>query len=222
MKKTASFLLSLLMFVCLFGNVVADEDFQLHNGIVFGDTLEIVKSKEEGTLTIQSGSVDKINNVWFDGTIAGMDASVRFDFNEETGFLTDMLYDFKRSSYKDSIDSDYTKLYNSLSRKYGTPLGNTGGSLYVITGEAINNFATTVALYKYLLKGDGDVRDYDEWIVKSNGYNVKIDLVSYYYRDKDYNYYYANNVSYHYYTDEDLIDALNEKQEENDAMDNDL
>ena len=58
--------------------------------------------------------------------------------------------------------------------------------------------------------------------MKSNGYNVKIDLVSYYYRDKDYNYYYENVVSYHYYTDEDLIDAINEKQEENDAIDNDL
>ena len=33
-----------------------------------------------------------------EGTIAGMDGSVRFDFDEETGKLTDMLYDFDSKS----------------------------------------------------------------------------------------------------------------------------
>ena len=82
-----------LVFILLFVSYTAfAEEFTLRNGIVFGDTLEAVKQKE--TLTIQSDSEDKTNNVWFDGTIAGMDGSVRFDFNEDSGKLTDMLYSF--------------------------------------------------------------------------------------------------------------------------------
>ena len=53
-------------------------------------------------------------------------------------------------------------------------------------------------------------------------YKVKIDLVSYYYRDSDYNYSYGNLVSYHYYTDDDYDNAVQEKMEENAAVDNDL
>ena len=41
-------------------------------------------------------------------------------------------------------------------------------------------------------------------------------------RDKDYDYTYYNNISYHYYTDEDYLNALQEKQDENAAIDNDL
>jgi len=219
MKKFLSILIVLSL--CIIGSSMADnEEFQLRNGIVFGETLEVVKQKE--TLSIQSSSADKTNKVWFDGTIAGMDGSVRFDFDEETGKLTDMLYSFESSSSKDSIDSDYSKLKSSLVRKYGSPLGNTGGSLHIITGPAIEYAGIVIALSRYLANGGGDFRDYDEWIIKCNGYNVKIDLVSYYTRSKDYDYSYANMISYHYYTDDDYLEALREKQEENDAIDNDL
>ena len=219
MKK----IISLLLISIILGNCAvsfAEEEFQLRNGIQFGDTLEEVKQKE--TLTIQSSSADKTNNVWFDGTIAGMKGSVRYDFDEETGKLTDMMYDFDSTSDRDSIDNNYSTLQKSLTRKYGNPIGNTGGNLELITGPAIENAAMAIALYRYLLSGGGDFRDYDEWIVKSNGYNVKIDLVCYYVRDKSYDYTYYNVVSYHYYTDEDYLNAIQEKIDENAAIDNDL
>ena len=221
MRKSLVLLLALVLLMFISVNAFSENDFQLHNGVLFGDTLETVKAKEEGTLTIQSDSEEKTDKVWFDGTIAGMEGSVRFDFDEKTNTLTDMLYSFDSSSNKDSIDNQYSKLRDSLIRKYGTPLGNTGGTLHAITGTAIEYAATLILLYQYI-EGDGDLRDYDEWIVDSNGYHVKIDLVSVYYRTKNYDYTYLNSLSYHYYTDEDLINYLNEKQAENDIIDNDL
>lgn len=210
----------IVMVSMLFSQFALAEEFSLRNGIVFGDTLDEVKQKE--TLPIESSSEDKTDKVWFEGTIAGMEGSVRFDFDEETGKLTDMLYSFDSKSDRDFIDSDYSTLYKSLNRKYGTPLGNTSGSLYIITGPAIENAATIIALYKYLLEGTGDFRDYDEWVVEADGYKVKIDLVSYYVRDSDYKYSYYNAVSYHYFTDDDYTAAIEGKLEENAAVDNDL
>ena len=219
MKRIVTIIMAVVL--CSIGTGLAEsKDFQLRNGITFGDSLNTVKQKETGT--IQSGSVEKTDGVWFDATIAGMDGSIRYDFDEETGKLTDMLYDFSSSSSKDSVDNDYSKLKNSLVRKYGSPLGNTGGSLHLITGPAVENAATIISLYRYLIEGTGDFRDYDEWIVSCDGYNVKIDLVSYYTRSKDYKYSYGNKISYHYYTDDDYLNALKEKQEEIEAIDNDL
>jgi len=218
MKRVTSLVLvCILLFGCLSGAIA--EDFQLRNGIQFGDDLETVKSKE--TLTIQDGSTDKTNKVWFDGKIAGIEGSVRYDFDEETGKLIEMLYIFDETTSKDTVDSNYTTLYQSLVRKYGNPLGNTGGSIYTIIGSVFEYWA----LHKWLtelLDGKNDYRDYDEWIVNCDGYNVKIDLVSWYDRDSSFNYTYTNGISYHYYTDEDLLNKIQEKMDENAAVDSDL
>lgn len=219
MRKYISILLTIsILTVCVIGTACA-EDFQLRNGILFGDTLEIIKQKE--TLPFKSITDDNLK-AWFgNGKISGIDGQVRFDFDEETGKMKEMLYAFDTTDNKEFVDSDYEKLKNGLLRKYGTPLGNTGGKINLITGEAFDYAALLIYLYQYI-KGDGDFRDYEEWIVKCDGYNVKIDLVSYYYRDKDYNYTYQNLISYHYYTDEDALNAIQQKQEENDTVDSDL
>ena len=127
MKRIITIMLAFILLMSCFNAAVAEE-FQLRNGIHFGDDLDTVKSKE--TLTIQSSSVEKDNNVWFEGKIAGMDGDIRFDFDEETGKLIDVLYVFDSKTNKDSVDSDYSTLYKGLVRKNGTPLGNTGGTIY--------------------------------------------------------------------------------------------
>ena len=218
MKRIISIaLVCILFFGCI--NVAVVEEFQLRNGIHFGDDLETVKCKE--TLTIQNSSKEETNNVWFDGKIAGIQGSVRYDFDEETGKLIEMQYTFNSRSIKDTVDSEYSTLYQSLVRKYGNPLGNTGGSLNLITGSAITDSATLIVLFQ-MIGGTGDFRDYDEWIVNCGSYNVKIDLISYYVRTKDYDYTYGNMISYHYYTDTDYLNAIQEKLDENAVVDNDL
>lgn len=207
------------MILCLAGSALAEnEDFQLRNGIVFGDTLDIVKEKE----TLTDLTRENESNLQYKGTIAGIDGSVEYYFDEENGKLVDMVYTFESYDSKDLMNSDYSKLSNSLLRKYGTSLGNTGGDLYLVTGKAFEKFGAFVGMYIYLLKGNGDYVDYDEWIIKCGDYNVKIDLVSAYARDKSYNYFYKINLSYHYYTDADYMDEVQKKQEENAAVDNDL
>lgn len=217
MKKIMILLLvTMLFFTC---QHVFAEDFTLRNGIVFGDSFEKVKEKE--TLSFSSEEDDK-SELEYKGKIAGIDGRVIYYFDEETGKLTDMIYKFDSETSKDPIDSDYSKLYSSLVRKYGTPLSNTGGSLHLITGKAIESGAGYIGLYKYLLSGDGDYRDYDEWIVETDEGSVKIDLFSFYVRSKNYDYYFYNYLSYHYFSSDELINALQEKQDENTAIDNDL
>ena len=172
-------------------------------------------------MTIQDDSKDKTNNIWFSGKIAGIQGSVRYTFDEESNGLIDMQYSFDSKTNKDFIDADYSTLYKSLVRKYGNPLGNTGGSFNLITGSAYDDSLLYIAFYM-LLDGAGDLRDYDEWIVNCDGYNVKIDLISYYVRNKNFDYTYHNKLSYHYFTDQDRLNALNDKLEENATVDNDL
>ena len=218
MKKFVPLLILSFVLICLVGNAIGDE-FQLRNGINFGDTLDVIKQKE--TMDFESVTDDN-TMAWFKGgKIGGIDGQVRFGFKDGTGKLTDMLYAFDKKEEKDYVDSEYSKLKNSLVRKYGDAIGNSGGSLHIITGDAFDYSATIIMLYQYI-KGAGDFRDYDEWVVYCDDYNVKIDLVSYYYRTKDYDYSYQNLISYHYFTNNDYLDAIKEKQDENDAIDNDL
>ena len=68
----------------------------------------------------------------------------------------------------------------------------------------------------------GDYTDYDEWVIDTDNYNVKIDMVSYYYRDNSYNYMYMVDVSYKMFTDDEYAEALREKQGEREEVDNDF
>ena len=63
--------------------------------------------------------------------------------------------------------------------------------------------------------------DYDEWVVDTDTYHVKIDMTSYYLRTSA-DTLYLVDVSYQKYTDEDFENALAAKQNERDTVDNDL
>ena len=69
---------------------------------------------------------------------------------------------------------------------------------------------------------DGDYYDYDEWTIDTDSYHVKIDLISYYYRDDDYEYYYYVNLSYYMFTDEEYNAEIDKKVEEQGEVDDDL
>lgn len=213
MKKTVAAVMALIMVLCLGANALAEKEFPLHNGILFGDSLDTVKAKEEGKVTIQDGSKEKTNKVWFSGTIAGAKGSVRFDFDESTGGLTDMLYTFNDMPTTKECDARYNELRDGLIRKYGDPIGNTGGTIEVVTGLAFEYAATLMNLYESMKIGTGDLRSYDEWIIDCDGYFVKIDLVSYYIKASDTDY--KVNLSYHYYTGE-------QNQNKQDLVDKDL
>ena len=195
MKKMVCFALALVLSLSV-ATVLADGDFVLRSGILFGDTLETVHAKET-TLTIEDGSVGKTNKVWFAGVISGYNGSARFDFDQTTGGLTDMLYSFESFSTMDQSNSQYEVLRAGLIRKYGQPLNNPEGTYHAVKGLSFEHSQILIDLWKQLGEGQGkgDVNYYDEWIVECDGYNVKIDLVNYYYGVRG-TYYYSVDLSY--------------------------
>ena len=215
-KRVLSVVLVLVIVLGCVGSAIG-EDFKLRNGILFGDTIETIVEKET-TLTRESEDSN-----WFKGKIAGYsNAECSFLFDDD-GKMYDMTYTFGSScTSRDSMNDVYTTLYQSLVRQYGTPLGNTGGSCHLITGNAIDRMGLFVYLFGGIDGYSGDYVDYGEWIVDCDDYHVKIDLISYYYRNSDYDYSYFCDLSYHRYTDADYNAAVKEKQGEREEVDSDL
>ena len=216
MKRFISALLALILCLCVSGYSIADDEFTLRNGIKFGDTMDDILVKET-TLERTSETSNE-----FKGKIAGYNnASCVFGFADEK--LISMNYGFSQScTSRDTTNDIYKNLYQSLNRQYGKPLGNTGGTVHLITGPAMTGMGLIVYLFGSLEKYTADILDYDEWIVYLDDYCVKIDLTSYYYRDSSYQYNYYVNLSYLKFTDEDVSEALQHKQEQQDEVDNDL
>lgn len=205
--------IAILCMILLLCSAALADDFTLRSDIHFGDTMETILQKET-TLTRTSETSNS-----FSGTIAGYSGSTcDFAFDDE-GKLTSMMYEFKCTS-RESTNDLYKTLYDSLVRKYGSPLGITNGNCHLITGPAMDKIGF-VYFIRTIDDWSADYYDYDEWIVDCDDYHVKIDLVSYYVRNQSTYLYYAN-LSYKQYTDAEYQAALNEKKTEREAIDNDL
>ncbi len=220
MSKRMIYVLGLMMVIMLVTTSVtfAAEEFQLRNGICFGDTMDDILRKET-TLVRESETSN-----WFNGKIAGYsDAQCGFYFDDD-GKMVSMDYAFgnKVCTSKDAMNEVYETLVSSLKRKYGNPIGNYGGNCELITGPAIDRMSLWVYLIGALDGYSGNYYDYDEWIVDVPNGHVKIDIISYYYRDSNYNYHYFVDVSYHFYTDQDYQDAIDKKRGERQEVDNDM
>lgn len=204
-----------------------DGRFEIRHGIYLGDSFEDVLEKndlgfEADDYATYEENSDGIYYVWTNkATIAGVDGTqVRYGFEDKV--LVDVMYSFPYETDKDSIDSQYSTFYKSLSRKYGTPLGNTGGSIELITSSAFEHGMGMAGIYE-AMDGVGDYRDYDEWEYKElDAYNVKIDLLCYYYGMSYSEAKFANDIGYRMYTEQDEADAIAKKQSENSVVDDDL
>lgn len=226
MKKIVSLILAemLLMLCC----TATAEGFSLRNGIQFGNSMDDVLAKE--TLAIKKiedeAEEDDDSDYPYsitteNGTVAGVAGAYvwyRFDADKT---LREVEYVLPSKSKKDSSDSEYETLYKGLANKYGTPLGYTDGSCYIITGNALES-SVFMAYFYDSLGYYGDVRDYDEWDIDTGEYHVKIELVQYYYGTSYSSISYYNTISYTYFTDEDLQEAKDEKRAENEAVYADL
>lgn len=209
------------------------EDFSLRNGINFGDTMEEVLEKEtfaideidDGSDEEDTDGDDESEYPYYIETVKGTlanisDAYIKYYFDANKT-LREVIYYFPSRSDKDMSDSDYESLYNGLVRKYGSALGYSNGSCYIISGAAIETAVLSAYLFE-MLGGYGDVRDYDEWDVDANNYHVKIELAQHYWGSSYSSIVYDILMSYTYFTDEDLSAAMAEKQADREAVDNDL
>lgn len=216
MKKVISFTIAIVMIsLCLIGSA---ESFSLRNDIQFGDKIEQVKEKEKLNL-----DTDKGTSLTYSGTVASYNGSIDYYFDESTGGLTDMLYeynDFDNSST--SIDSIYNSLKDGIIRKYGSSLGFSGGTTHSITGKAFEDSLGMIFVTTSFFRKKADLIDYEEWFIVGENGAVKIDLVKYYFvnslDEKQYNVL----LSYHFASNEDIASLIQQKQEQRDSIDNDL
>lgn len=203
------------------------EEFTLRNGIVFGDTMEDVLAKETFTISeVVDEKDDKDREYPYSistgkTTLADISNSYiwyRFDENKQ---LREVVYEFRSSTNRDTADNDYGTVNSGLIRKYGNSLGYSNGACYIFAGTALIGAAKMVGLYK-AIGGYGDLRNYDEWDVKSGNYHVKIEQVEYYYGSSSVERKYCHRVSYTYFTDDDLNELLQQKKDSQASIDNDL
>ncbi len=197
MKKIIIALLIGMMMISHISTSLSESDFELRNGITFGDTLNTIMRKE--TLSLSSTRDDK---AWFEGKIEGIQGEVVYGFDSKTKELIEMLYSFDDFTNQADADKAYNELRKLLNNTYGKPLGNKKGTTHIITGAAFDMSKSIISLYKGF-GGKGAYRNYEEWIIKTNDYNVKIDLVCYYYGMKGDKSTYEVCLSYHQYYDSD-------------------
>lgn len=211
--------------------VGASEAFTLRNGIKFGERIGEVLAKETLELTVTSKEKLEATNEkpvtsleTVSGTVAGIsDISLQYKFSDE-GKLVGVVWNFPSYSSSDSADSEYESLYKAFVRKYGDPLGNTGGKIHIIHGSAIESAVLMAYLYEQAFDyGVGDIRDYHEWIIFGDGgNNTKIDLVEYYYGTSYSDREFYLKISYDYFSDQDLDDAIKEKEQGQQLIEDDI
>ncbi len=229
MKRLISFLLVVAMLFSLSPTVMAteelsnnkEEQFSFRNGILFGDTVDVVWEKEDKLIPDTTYGE---NNV-FKGEIAGYkNASCIFFFEGENNGLSDIYYSFDKKSgmnSKESLMAAYEKLNESLVRQYGDPLGLTDGEFYIFHGRAIDIMLMDLGIFSMISK-DNRYLDYDEWIIDFPSGKIKIDETAFYYTDYKGDKVYQLLVSYTPFNEEQLSDLNESKAAKQANIDNDL
>ncbi len=220
MKRKGLFaiIILVLIFSCVFCIALADE-FELRNGIHFGDDLKTIKTKETLSYktTLESGAV-----VFGNGTVATIqNCEVNYYFIDDK--LSDVLY-YIGGIYLDGTKcaAEYATVYQGLCRKYGDPLDSTNGKIYVIQGKAFEEAYSSIDMFTRF-GGSGDVIQHAEWIVPVDDYFVKIDQILYYCQAVNSNQItYYDMLSYHQFTDADIEQVNQLLKEAQDEVDNDL
>jgi len=220
MKRLLAILLVLLLGLSAV-SACAEETFTLRNGIQFGDSIAEVRAKE--TIPFKEDECDD-TKLWTkkEGTVAGFsNVQIAYFFDEE-GKLEEVKWQLPSRSTTDSSDADYEKLYKAFVSKYGSALGYTNDKCHIITTTAMDGGVMMAYLYD-MLDGYGDVRDYDEWVHEyGSDHNVKIDMCQFYYGTSYSSLSYNIWIGYKYFSDADLKEAQQEKQNEQQEVLNDI
>lgn len=214
MKRLVCLMLVMVMFAGMGVFALAD-DFQLRNGILFGDSEEVVRNKETLEIGEYSSSERDDGTKYIyshDGMIAGFDdADVKYFFKDNE--MYDMEYCFYTD--KENYKTIYDTLYKNLSKKYGNPIKALDDGHFIKTEvQNVDNYLL-LALAAYDT-GIADLSDVDEWVVKCDDYYVKIEMrYSYYAFKSSKDLSYTVYIDYMKYTDDDLTIAI--EQAANDA-----
>lgn len=220
MKKQRFVFLLAVFVIILTGcsaSVKTIHNFELRNGVRFGDDVATIKQNE----VLEPAGNE--NDLVYKGEIAQKEGYVKYHLDKEKG-LYDLEYFYENLS-KSVWDKQYQFLRNSLVEKYGDPLATseklraTGDDnsnydilVYNVYSGIEQTFITADMIERALSKQSTYYhKDYtidiaDEWIIKTDGYYVKIDLLKFSgasvgWSSIDYDYHLG--ISYHYLSNED-------------------
>lgn len=234
MKRLLSLVLVLFL---LAGTVASAEEFTLRNGIAFGDTMDEVLEKEtfgiaEVVDSIEDNTEEEVAYEEMmeetlpysiktkESSLAGIDGSCIIYSFDENKTLREVEYVFRSSTFGDLIDADYESVNAGLISKYGDPLGYTNGDFYIFTGSMVKDIILALSINQ-MLGSIAGLKDYDEWVVDTEDYHVKIEQLEYY-SDVSEGINYCHRVGYTYFTDEQLAEKLDEKQANQETVYGDL
>jgi len=220
-KKIIACLLMFSMLIGMTGTFAsADTGFTLRNGIQFGDTMEQVRAKE--TLGWDAKNTND-TRLWTEaGTVASISGVQIAYFFDSEGKLNDVKWECPPYASMSNSNADYELLYNALVKKYGPALNIPNGYTYSITGTALTGALAKPGLMK-MFGMYGAVHRYAEWDYKySDTEHVKIEIVQHSIGNTSSNAAHYVWVGYKFFTDADIQDVIDQKEQDEQAIMNDI
>lgn len=208
MKK----LLALILLLgCLVNSFALADSFTLRNGVLFGDTMETIKGKED-LKYVNEGK----DSMWFRGVIANISGSEVVYYFDEEGKLKEMQYSL--GAFSSISVSDYDILKEGLTNKYGPSLGFSNGKTSALLGHELQYLLVDLYKTEAITGGSHKLINYEEWIVPCDEGTVKIELV-YYTTDGNWPHV---AMSYGLFSDAEVQEAMDEAQQQKDSFNNDI
>lgn len=201
----------ILLLACSINAFALADSFTLRNGVLFGDTMEIIKGKED-LKYINEGK----NSMWFRGVIANISGSEVVYYFDENGKLKEMQYSL--GAFSDISDSDYAILKEGLTNKYGPSLGFSNGKTSALLGHELQYLLIDLYKTEAITGGSHKLIKYEEWIVSCDEGVVKIELVSYTTDGK----WPHVAMSYSLFSEAEVQEAMDEAQQQEESFNNDI
>lgn len=207
MKKVITVCLCLILALSAL-SVACAEDFTIHAGTMFGDTIDEVKSKEDLKLINEIENDNEIGLV-YKGKLVGYDGCrINYCFDSDK-YLYDVYYTMPSSVDvgNNGVEEEYDYLLNALTDKYGNPLDTDDDAYYCIVGEQIKSLRVSNKVFEKNGSSSRYEIEYVGWSIPSNDYNVKIELMLVTATSNNTTFCY---IDYHKYTDDELAAAKEE------------
>lgn len=243
-------LIALMTAVCLVAapmNVMAEdilkdipeiENFSLHSGVMFGDSVEDVKAKEKEagfSVSDENETADThTKRVFFSGMFAGIsDSGLRYTFHGDEGVYSAHYGFGDEQGYQyDSQSEDFDVITDELIKKYGDPIYNEGeGTPFILLNYKENDLVIGWSEYNFKRQvyssDELGLYRYNQWLIKTDDYYVLIDhcIQGEWFKSSS-KWYYGHDLTYLCLDEQTVVETLEEydssQNAKADSINNDL
>lgn len=170
------------------------ENFSYRNGIVFGDTMDAIISKETHELNTIDREKGNIKTSQFN-LMNIKDSYIQYYFGYSKNKLEKITYHFGQADSIWIAFPEYDIINSDLIEKYGEPLGYENGDHYKVWNGVLQSSSFAVDMFK-VMGVYAELIDYDEWVLKYPDYSVKIEHAYYAYRNEMNKTVYSHGLSF--------------------------